>query len=1000
MKKFLCALFLILCGFSLIGGGAFLFAGCSQSEGGLETPEDGEMENPGEDGSDTEDDNNNEENEDDDILAQDAVDFSVRITAFMPWNSGATGTSYSELNSNSIHAGRFTIYWYEGDGGSNHGTTQTWGNTPTTTAAYGYSVNGGNSNSTYASNLVYFKYNYFWGVQRYARLYAIASGGYTRWSINTSSSFETSRQTTGTSTYSYIYRNSQTATSAPSSSVGTSMSGNWYIKIRRNLTLEYDANGGSGAPGDQSFYAGRPVTLSDTIPTRTGYTFTGWRLQYIGETMGSSFDIYDAGDTIPWSDITLSTEYRDNNDITGSYEAIAQWEVNSYSIRVYAMTGIVDINQPATSWYSNSIGRYKEVTATYGSEYTIAVTADTHYSFSKWTTTNSSSASAVSTSSTYTFTVDTSNTYYAWAEIDTHTLTVRYYGGTTRQSNTTNLEVNGTAVSTGGSTTISHAYSTTAQSVTITLSNGSYDYYMRTGSNPTTSTYTKLYDSSSDSYTYSWTPDSNDTLYVYVKQRYTITYNSNGGSGDLPTSDTYKYKIHGTALTLGTNNLKKTSYTANGWNTNSAGTGTAYSSGGSYSTNASDTLYADWTPRTATIRVQIKTSTNGSTFSNSVTGGTTTVRYYYDNNNTATQSSSVSVTSASATTVATNALLSRAVTFTPTANSGYVYLGVTTSSTTIPSNRSTTITPTATGTYTCYLYFKVTSSFELKYDSTERYWYFENGVFPQSYVGTSMNSTLTTAYSNGNTTQSGRIQYNNGSSTVYIYLYTYNSNRYARVQATSTQTLTMSNGTFTFNSGTYYWFEVEPIRWRLSNYGVSSTSYPSGWSTFGTYKTNFSVVSDRVLMIGAVETSSVTEGWAYTSSDLYTNTSRFNNNASTTNFSAGVSYGSVSGYNYKFGAAGQQVKVESVSSSLSGIRVASIEEIDGYTSDFSAKASDMVCLLLGCGTDEFVDYWTRNLGTGLGNGQIITKAGEEKSTWLNTLKGVRFAVTMPSGSRV
>ena len=51
MKRILCLLFLILCGFSLIGGGTFLLSGCSSSQtetggGGTSSPSEDE-ENPG-----------------------------------------------------------------------------------------------------------------------------------------------------------------------------------------------------------------------------------------------------------------------------------------------------------------------------------------------------------------------------------------------------------------------------------------------------------------------------------------------------------------------------------------------------------------------------------------------------------------------------------------------------------------------------------------------------------------------------------------------------------------------------------------------------------------------------------------------------------------------------------------------------------------------------------------------------------------------------------------
>ena len=626
----------------------------------------------------------------------------------------------------------------------------------------------------------------------------------------------------------------------------------------------------------------------------------------------------------------------------------------------------------------------------------------THYTFAGWYL-NKDLTSKVSTTSTVTTARD--HTLYAKWSPNTYSLKITYYGGTTRQTNTTNLNitasnctVSSSSIASGSSATVKHTYTTGSYSVVLKLSNSaSYDYYLRTGSEPTTSSYTKLYTTSSDSYTYTWKPDSNDTLSIYVKQRYTISYNVNGGSGTLPSTT---YKIHGTSVTLRTNNLTKTSYTANGWNNNTTGTGTHYNSSGSYSVNARDTLYADWTAKTSTIKVQIKTSTNGSTYSNSVTGGTVTVRYYYDSNNSPVQSSAVSVTSATATTVATNALISKTVTFTPTAKSGYVFVGVSTSTSAPNSSTATTFTPSSSGaTYTINVFFKVLSDNRLKYDSTEKYWYFEHGEYPQSYVGTTMNNTLNSA----SPSKSSEIRYNDGTTNKIIEVYTYNSKRYARLQATSTQTLKMSDGTsYTFTSGQYYWFEVEPIRWRVSDYGVSSTTYPTGWSTYGTYKTNFTVVSDRILTLGAVTTQSVKEGWAFKDSDIYSNISGLNKTASTTNFSANITnkQGSTNYTYYKFGSAGQQDKVVSVSVTEDGVRVASIEEIKTYLNDYSAKASDMVCFLLGCGTDDEVNYWTRNLGTGLGNGQIVTKAGVTKSTWLDNVQGVRFALTMGNGSRI
>ena len=44
----------------------------------------------------------------------------------------------------------------------------------------------------------------------------------------------------------------------------------------KTYTITYDANGGEGAPTEQKKTHGYPVTLSTTIPTKTGYVFLGW----------------------------------------------------------------------------------------------------------------------------------------------------------------------------------------------------------------------------------------------------------------------------------------------------------------------------------------------------------------------------------------------------------------------------------------------------------------------------------------------------------------------------------------------------------------------------------------------------------------------------------------------------------------------------------------------------------------------------------------------------
>ena len=71
---------------------------------------------------------------------------------------------------------------------------------------------------------------------------------------------------------------------------------------------------------------------------------------------------------------------------------------------------------------------------------------------------------------------------------------------------------------------------------------------------------------------------------------YTVSYNANGGSG-APSSQT---KTHGTALTLSSTKPTRNGYIFVGWGTSASDTTSDYSAGGSYTTNADETLYAIW----------------------------------------------------------------------------------------------------------------------------------------------------------------------------------------------------------------------------------------------------------------------------------------------------------------------------------------------------------------------------------------------------------------------
>lgn len=85
--------------------------------------------------------------------------------------------------------------------------------------------------------------------------------------------------------------------------------------------------------------------------------------------------------------------------------------------------------------------------------------------------------------------------------------------------------------------------------------------------------------------------------YTVPKPTYVVSYDANGGSG-APSAQT---KTYGTNLTLSKTVPTRTGYTFKNWNTKKDGSGTSYAPGGTYSSNAAVTLYAQWEVITYTV---------------------------------------------------------------------------------------------------------------------------------------------------------------------------------------------------------------------------------------------------------------------------------------------------------------------------------------------------------------------------------------------------------------
>lgn len=105
-----------------------------------------------------------------------------------------------------------------------------------------------------------------------------APSAQTKWKDQTLTLSSTKPTRTG---YSFLgWSTSSSATSATYSAGGSYTSNSaatlYAVWKANTYTVKYDANGGTGAPGNQTKTYGVNLTLSSTKPTRTNYNFKGW----------------------------------------------------------------------------------------------------------------------------------------------------------------------------------------------------------------------------------------------------------------------------------------------------------------------------------------------------------------------------------------------------------------------------------------------------------------------------------------------------------------------------------------------------------------------------------------------------------------------------------------------------------------------------------------------------------------------------------------------------
>ena len=545
-----------------------------------------------------------------DTTAQQTKHYSPSVSGYSLKNSGDSYVTYSMMSksfpaSNYVRNGSatYTVYYvknksttiyYKYSDGTTAATSKTMTGNPNNTFSVtsptitGYTPSKTSVSGKYgsASQTVYY----------YEKTYTVsfnANGGSGAPSSQTKSHTKTlTLSSTKPTRTGYDFKGWSTSSSATSASysAGGSFTTNanttlYAVWAKSKYTISYNANGGSGAPSSQTKTYGLDLTLSSTTPTRSGYTFKGW-----GTSSSSTTASYQPGG-----------KYTSNSSAT----LYAVWQKDAPT------TYTVSYNANGGS------GAPSSQTKTHGVTLTLSSTTPTRsgYTFRGWGTSSSSTSASYSAGGSYTN--NASITLYAvWACNHSSTSTVWVTGCDWEKECTNCGAVTSTGTTHGPYNYGSYTYySTTQHRRTKVCNYGDYSTY-EYGSHSTTTQYDQYSASQHKYYSYCATCASaigsvsyeshdfttttsggkiisvcNDCGYTKeTVQTFTVTFNANGGSG-APSSQT---KTYGVTLTLSSVVPTRSGYNFVGWGTASTSTSPSYSAGGSYTSNASITLYAIW----------------------------------------------------------------------------------------------------------------------------------------------------------------------------------------------------------------------------------------------------------------------------------------------------------------------------------------------------------------------------------------------------------------------
>ena len=415
-------------------------------------------------------------------------------------------------------------------------------------------------------------------------------------------------------------------------------------------TISYNANNGTGAPASQSKSYGVGIKLSTSIPTRTGYTFTGWNTASNGS----------------------GTAYASGADFTNNANTVlyAQWRINKVYVGFNTNGGSITKNTNVYVADSNGNiaknGSYKFHSISYGG--TLGTNGLTNYNNTKYLYVEKTGSAVTSgqewicmSGCTQANKVFNQTDQYAASDFcdasksdcsvvlgvnwnDRYTVTYNNNGGSGCSSKTvTPGGIYGTMCvptregytfvgwfDSGYKDNPLNYYADTYSDLKNafgTNQDALYNHYLEYGKKEGRRISQYI---ASDKFT----ANANQTIYAGWKAGYLIEYNANGGSGTMNST----LVTTGSSVTIKSNDFTRDGYLFEGWTTNSNGTDDGYGwtgwsgtwnyTSGKYGiANSKLVLYARWkTIKTYTISYN-SNGGSGTMSSDTVsTGGTATIK--------------------------------------------------------------------------------------------------------------------------------------------------------------------------------------------------------------------------------------------------------------------------------------------------------------------------------------------------------------------------------------